>query len=114
MDYKRAGVYFTLLFAGFLLWTAWEQDNPTKPPIIATPNKTTTAATTSAGSKELSTVPIVAEVQSETVAPSIASVEVPSERKLEVETDLLKTTIDSLGGNIIKATLLKFPVELNQ
>lgn len=113
MELKKIFLYGTLLMIGFLLWMQWEQDYPS---VVSTKTAAIGASKESKESKELSEngfVPSLATEVTEDSAkkgpvPAIQQ-QVPQERLITVETDVLALTIDRLGGNILEAKLLKYP-----
>src|SRR5215208_5298583 len=104
LDYFRIALYTLLVFVGFLLYQAWENEH----------TKTT---------------PVAVEVQSERFVPeegnAIPNLSAPPQAKTEstalpargdivkVKTDMLEVSIDTRGGDIIETKLLKFPESMH-
>lgn len=102
MEHIRLLLIGALCLLGFMLWTAWENDysHSTPQPQKVVSNvpfqPAATAVTNPTVSAEKSAVP-----------------QTKSQRFINVTTDVLNVTIDTLGGNIVKVDLLKYPKELH-
>lgn len=101
MNQTRTFLLFALLAVAYLLWTQWEQDYGPHPPetaVTASSSSTSTAASNNA---------------TPGAAPSIASgggAETGVARLITVTTDVLRLTIDTRGGSIVRSELLHYPV----
>jgi YidC/Oxa1 family membrane protein insertase len=105
MNQTRTLLFFALMFVAYLLWTEWEKDYGPQP---AAP---TPAAQTDAGKPNTdSSIPgaaAPAKVPGDTTAPA-------EEGKAELVTlsnDVLRLTIDTRGGSIVRSELLAYPNE---
>lgn len=105
MNQTRTLLFFALMFVAYLLWTEWEKDYGPQP---AAP---TPAAQTDAGKPNTdSSIPgaaAPAKVPGDTTAPA-------EEGKAELVTlsnDVLRLTIDTRGGSIVRSELLAYPDE---
>jgi YidC/Oxa1 family membrane protein insertase len=95
MNQTRTFLMFALLAVSFLLWQAWEQDYGPRPAAAST--------ATSAAAAGSNTVP--------GAAPSIANGSAGGVAQLiTVTTDVLRLTIDTRGGSIVRSELLDYPV----
>jgi YidC/Oxa1 family membrane protein insertase len=95
MNQTRTFLMFALLAVSFLLWQAWEQDYGPRPAAALTATSATTAGS--------NTVP--------GAAPSIANGSAGGVAQLiTVTTDVLRLTIDTRGGSIVRSELLDYPV----
>ena len=121
MDSKRLVLYFALAFLVFSLWTDWLKDYPktVAPAAGATvaANQTVVPSTqVSAAANVPSTAAAVPAAAVPTTpqqaAAAKAASQTPAERIVEVHTDVLNVKIDTLGGNIISASLPKYPAEI--
>jgi YidC/Oxa1 family membrane protein insertase len=91
MNQTRTFLMFALLAVSFLLWQAWEQDYGPHPANASTP---AAAASNVPGA-----------------APAIANGAVEGTAQLiTVTTDVLRLTIDTRGGSIVRSELLDYPV----
>lgn len=96
MNYIRYFLYGALVVVCLMLWNAWQQDHQgttqTKPVIAASQQ----------------TIP------TQTQLPTIKAIKKTSISKkiIKAKTDVLDVEIDTLGGNIVKASLPKYPKEL--
>lgn len=106
-EFRRLILYFGLALVGFLLWSAWEREHAPKAPQPAPQAKQQAnlipiqknERPLSAGS----TIPVEAEKEKHAV---------PKERLIHVKTDVVDVLIDKVGGNIVKLSLLNYPVSL--
>jgi YidC/Oxa1 family membrane protein insertase len=97
MNQTRTFLMFALLAVSFLLWQAWEQDYGPHPE-----NPQTAASTVAPdGSTVPGATPAIANgsADNNTAAPLIT-----------VTTDVLRLTIDTRGGSVVRAELLQYPV----
>jgi YidC/Oxa1 family membrane protein insertase len=111
LDYVRFALYALLVMLGFFLYQAWDKEHPrTELPTVAAaatmpvnryapavPSATTTTATNQP-TNPISTTPVATTTQASQI--------------VQVTTDLLQVTIDTHGGDIIGARLIKYPESL--
>jgi YidC/Oxa1 family membrane protein insertase len=102
MELSRIFLASALFLVAFMLWKAWENDYP--PPIIA--QKTVVATSLPPQAPINITQPVATPT-----AP--ISAKTPAHRLISVKTDVLNVTIDTQGGNIVRADLLKYPEKLS-
>lgn len=100
MNQTRTFLIFALLAVAWLLFQAWEKDYGPHPP--AAP-----AAVTSAGAD--SSVP-GATSSTATPASVPGTVSEASAQLITVSTDVLRLTIDTRGGSVVRSELLGYPV----
>jgi len=100
---RRFFLYTALGIVIFALWNAWQADYHK-----VEVTKTTAVVATEPGQ--------VTQAQKEEASMPTAGalVPAPEERLIKVHTDVLDIAIDTLGGNIVEAKLLKYPKELHQ
>ncbi|RDS81491.1 membrane protein insertase YidC [Dyella psychrodurans] len=98
MNQTRTFLTFALLAVAFLLWQAWEQDYGPHP----TPAPATASSATSTTGSVPGTEPTIANTGAENAAASAQLV--------TVTTDVLRLTIDTRGGSIVRSELLNYPV----
>ncbi|PXV56957.1 protein translocase subunit yidC [Dyella jiangningensis] len=100
MNQTRTFLIFALLAVAWLLFQAWEKDYGPHPPAV-------TAAATPAGAD--SSVP---GATSSTSAPASVpgTVSEASAQLITVSTDVLRLTIDTRGGSVVRSELLGYPV----
>lgn len=110
MESQRSFLVIGLLLVSFLLWQQWQMDygpQPAQPadPVsgIEQPVATTSSVPTGQPSTDV-------PVSTHAIATPVANA-VESNRLIKVKTDTLDLTIDTLGGDVITANLVKFPVE---
>ena len=96
MNQTRTFLLFALLAVAYLLWTQWEQDygpHPVAP--------TTTSTSTEASNGAAGNAPAIAGGTTGETGPA---------QLVTVTTDVLRLTIDTRGGSIVRAELLNYPV----
>lgn len=105
MELARVILLGALFLLGFMLWTAWENDYSTKSaPSVIKPVE----------SGAFQPTPSSAVVAPQAINPAEKKIQTSEgNRFVTVNTDVLQVTIDTLGGNIIAAKLLKYPKELH-
>ncbi|HUA80799.1 MAG TPA: membrane protein insertase YidC [Dyella sp.] len=96
MNQTRTFLLFALLAVAYLLWTQWEQDYGPHPPA-----PTTTSSTAESGNAAPGAGPAIANG---------AAGEAGTAELVTVTTDVLRLTIDTRGGSIVRSELLKYPV----
>jgi YidC/Oxa1 family membrane protein insertase len=106
MNQTRTFLLFALMAVGYLLWMAWEKDYAPIPASTPAP----IAASSAAGSAD-NTVPGVA---SGATAPAIAngaSAPAAAGQLITISNDVLRLTVDTRGGSVVRADLLAYPAE---
>ncbi|OIQ47777.1 MAG: membrane protein insertase YidC [Gammaproteobacteria bacterium MedPE] len=102
MESQRNILIVGLLFVSFLLFTEWQDAKQPAQPVTQT---------TSTGAPTASTNEFV---PTSTAVASQADLNPQANRRIvTVTTDLLKVSIDTLGGDIVESTLLEYPVEMD-
>ncbi len=101
-----------ILAVGLLIWDQWLMDYPA----ATTPAATQPIATANNFSAALPPSTTVTTVTSTTAATPTTTTAVPitSTKLVQVHTDVLNVTIDTLGGNIVNVSLPKYPTAVNQ
>ena len=116
MDQQRPLLYFTLLFLGYLIWTTWLQDHAPKPTIPeTTANGVVSQNAPSASNKQLDIPAGVATASSATQNTAEKAASNDSQgQDIHIKTDVLDIIISSVGGSIVQADLLTYPVSLEE
>jgi len=117
MTSPRNLLLIALLFLGYLLWNAWQEDyNRTATPATAeTPVATSAgASTTPAAAPANGEVPtaVTPAANAPATTPATPTAAVPANAaapRVVVTTDVLRVQIDTRGGNIVAADLLAYP-----
>src|SRR5690348_4336051 len=110
MDNRRLILFAALAFVGFLLYQAWLQDYG--------PKEAPAAAEQGAPAAVSAATPPAAPGSPAAAAPAVqpaavpATATLPKGREIHVRTDVLDLVIDTAGGDIRRAELLKYPEEL--
>lgn len=116
MTSPRNLLLIALLFLGYLLWNAWQEDYNH----VAAPSTAQTPIAASTGAASAPASPANGEVPSATTpsaspgvpAPATPGAATPSNApapRVVVTTDVLRIEIDTRGGNIVTADLLAYP-----
>ncbi|MBE1162107.1 membrane protein insertase YidC [Dyella acidiphila] len=98
MNQTRTLLMFALLAVCYMLWQAWEQDYGPHPL-----NETATASSSTAagGNATPGAAPAIASGSADGAATA---------QLVTVSTDVLRLTIDTRGGSVVRSELLKYPV----
>jgi len=115
MTSPRNLLLIALLFLGYLLWNAWQEDYARgTPPAGTTPAASTDTANAPAAPTQGATpaeIPTASNAApSSPAAPATPAVATPStSQRVLVTTDVLRVEIDTHGGNVVAADLLEYP-----
>ncbi len=116
MESQRSLLLITLLFLGFLIWQAWQQDHAPPPPVATQTPQAETVAATDAKAKDSEDLPSAAAPQS---AGAGSVKEAPAQTqaletgtKIHIVTDVLDIEISTRGGDLIDVKLPTYPVSL--
>ncbi|MCS5712760.1 membrane protein insertase YidC [Candidatus Berkiella aquae] len=107
MELQRTRMFLliALLVVGFALFSEWQKEHPALP-------KQTHSQSASSATKEDSEIPAISTNQSTAVMP-VSTPSSASADLIDVTTDVLKIKIDPIGGDIVRAELLKYPEKLH-
>jgi YidC/Oxa1 family membrane protein insertase len=97
MNQLRPMLVIALFFVAYLLWQAWDQDYAPQP--VSTP---TAAAVSGDNANAPGATPSIANTSAESTTTAAQLV--------TVTTDVLRLTIDTRGGSIVRSELLNYPV----
>ena len=109
MESQRSFLIIGLALVSFLLWQSWQKDYGPQPvvPVEQQQTQETSQGVPSFNENGSEDVPSSDSVPAaQPIAPAQSS-----NRIIEVKTDTLDLRIDLLGGDVVSADLLKFPVE---
>ncbi|MHB8308927.1 MAG: membrane protein insertase YidC [Metallibacterium sp.] len=118
MNQTRTFLLLGLLLVVYLLWTGWEQQF--NAPIAAPPpaaSTSTLAPQASAAPALVSVVPSAPTTTAESAAPAAALLPGSGAaygQRIAVHTDVLDVTLDTAGGALVQARLLKYAVAPEQ
>ena len=119
MTSLRPVLWLTLLLLGFMLWSAWQEDNRPQPePLTATQPAGTSAADMESDLPDtdaLQQAPVepaedLPELQADTQAPEAGPAMAGSGPSIRVITDVLDLDVSLIGGTVTNARLLNYPV----
>ena len=124
MDFQRLILFGALGMVLLLLWQSWleyEADKNSTSFNTATSTQSTTAQsvgnnTSQADADDVPQAPTVSAVteSADTPSPVPVSQSLPAERRIIVETDLVRAEIDTKGGDLRHLSLLTYPVSLEE
>jgi YidC/Oxa1 family membrane protein insertase len=114
MTSPRNLLLIALLFLGYLLWNAWQEDyvQHTTPATAETPTATSSGAATASSAPANGDVP---SASTPTGNPATTNPAIPAApanaatQRIVVTTDVLRVEIDTHGGNVVTADLLAYP-----
>ena len=104
MNQTRTLLFFALMFVAYLLWTEWEKDYGPQPVAPTPAAQTVNGKPAADGSIPGATAP--ASVPNETAANADAKGQL-----ITLSNDVLRLTIDTRGGSIVRSELLAYPDE---
>jgi YidC/Oxa1 family membrane protein insertase len=123
MEQQRLLLFVALLFIGFLIWEAWQKDygpqpqpSPTTQTEQPTSDQTTGAPAPEQSGSATDQIPVPGGGEApsggtpSTKAPGIA---LDSAQRIVVDTDVIHAEIDTLGGDLRKVQLPKYPVDVD-
>jgi YidC/Oxa1 family membrane protein insertase len=124
MDFQRLILFGALGMVLLLLWQSWleyEADKNSTNFNTATSTQSTTAQsvgnnTTQADADDIPQAPTASAATESADTPSTVPVSqsLPAERRIIVETDLVRAEIDTKGGDLRRLSLLTYPVSLEE
>ncbi len=119
MPTTRSLLLMALAFVALLLWQAWEQDYGPKPapaqPVLSAPaaaNSTAPGADVPAATTN-ATPPAATTANTPTVPDTASATSAPAPT-ITVTTDVLRLTIDTHGGSVVRADLLAYPADADK
>lgn len=110
METRRFILIAIMAIAGYLLWSTWQQENPAPQKNVATQSADILAS--DVGSDRFPSIAEDASVQPTTTSSLLATT--PSNKLVNVQTDVLDITIDLKAGSIVRAELLDYSAALDE
>jgi YidC/Oxa1 family membrane protein insertase len=104
MNQTRTFLLFALMAVAYLLWMAWEKDYAPQP---ATPAPVAAASTT--GSSADGSIPGTTTPPPAATPPTSGGGVAPAQL-VTLSNDVLRLTIDTRGGSVVRSELLDYPV----
>jgi len=107
MELQRSRMFIlvALLVVGFALFNEWQTEHPPIPKQSSAQSHTSSSQT-----KEESEIPSIPQTLSQAIPANQQSASVDL---IDVTTDVLKIKIDPIGGDVVRAELLKYPEKLH-
>jgi len=108
VDTQRLILFFVFSFSVLLLWEAWQKEGRVAQTVeVTTADKVAVTPTPASQVNPSSAAKAPAATQVGSTAAPSAIAAVPSNERVVVDTDLMKVEIDTLGGNLVYAELLR-------
>lgn len=104
MELARVFLLGALFLIAFMLWNAWQNEYPPNSQEIGSANSIIKGQSVREGLKLAIPSPVSAENSTALSTPNSQQ-----SRFIHVKTDVLDVLIDTLGGDIVKASLLQYP-----
>ncbi|MSP53559.1 MAG: membrane protein insertase YidC [Gammaproteobacteria bacterium] len=114
MDYKKIILYGAILVVALILWNDWQRDFPliTTGTDTTVVNNTQSIIPTTTPTVGISTVPVINHIAHQ--RPTTIATAVTDAHLVQVKTDVLNVTINTLGGNIEQTQLLQYHQKLDK
>ncbi len=116
MNQIRTYLILALLFVSYLIWMQWQQDFAPPPPVISKAHITAVSgpplpsSTAANYSPKNMVIPQPEELNKAATKSKTASLG-SSGQRITLRSDVLALTLDSQGGTLVNAELLKYPVK---
>lgn len=119
MDNQRLILFAALSIVVLLLWQSWQQDyGPQRAAVAPTSTAPATPPTSSSPDVPSTGTPSVGAAPGNGATPATAvpggESTLKSSQRVQITTDLLKVEIDTIGGDIRRAELLNYPIDVGQ
>lgn len=106
-DIRRTILWVIFGFSMVLLWDQWQVHNGNKATFFPTPAQQAKLATdTASAAQQVAGVPTPVAPQGAAVVP-VVETRAASKELIDVETDVVKLSFDTEGGNLVRVELLK-------
>ena len=121
MGNLRPVLLMGMVFLAYLLWVEWQKDygQPPVSPVTQSTEQAPGQGIPSAPTPAADDLPIPGEVglpsQDQAGVPALETPDVSAQQPvITVTTDVLEVAIDPVGGTVVTAKLLNYPIELKQ
>ncbi len=105
MDFQRIILIAALSFTLLMIWNAWQRDYGPQPVAPQTESAVTPAPDLPSSPPEMTVTP---------AAPDLPQSGLPSGKRIRIVTDLFDAEIDTIGGDLRRVDLLRYPVAVNK
>jgi len=112
MDTQRIILFVVLAFLLLMLWQKWIEYS--SPPALPQQSATVQPEIADGGSPPVPAAPGLPDAPTVGTAPAPASDTTTGGNRVTVTTDLLRVELNTLGANLNKAWLLRYPVDVDQ
>lgn len=114
MEQQRFFLFIALAIISFLLWDAWQKDfGPQPVQTVATPQPVDQVQQT-ADIPEGTDTPAVSATSAANIPQATQQSALSTAQQIIVETDVVRVSIDTLGGDVRKLDLLNYPVDIKK
>ncbi|MGD8999326.1 MAG: membrane protein insertase YidC, partial [Granulosicoccaceae bacterium] len=110
MEKFRTLLYISLALVLFLIWQAWERDYGQ----LAQPETTEPASPQAIQSEDVPTAPAAPLTATAIEGEQRPAPRVPQSKRIHVTTDVFDIEIDTVGGDLRKVDLVKYPVDVKK
>jgi YidC/Oxa1 family membrane protein insertase len=110
MNIRKMVLYAALGIVLFLLWTEWTKEFSPKPAAQAVQQTATSASQTVNNVPSNNNAQIIPATATQQQIPGTSTT--PADRIINVHTDVLNVAIDTMGGNVVRAALPKYPATI--
>lgn len=108
MNQTRPFIFLALVFVSYLLWTEWQKDYAPPPAPVAT---VPASAGSAASAVDNNGVPVASGTPAAAALDKVNTTAAPVAQLVTVTTDVLRLTIDTRGGSVVRAELLQYPTD---
>jgi YidC/Oxa1 family membrane protein insertase len=105
MNQTRTFLLFALMAVGYLLWMAWEKDYAPLPLAPVTSSSVASPAPADTSVPGSPPAPAAAPIP----APTAATAPEAASQLITLSNDVLRLTVDTRGGTVVRADLLQYP-----
>ena len=114
MENHRLLLYFTLFFIMYLLWAEWQMDYGPRPQPVASTQTQPSASTGSANNEVAQTAIPEADNTLVQKTDAVKQKTPVTSQSIRIETDVLRLTLDTRGGDVTEAVLLNYAVDADR
>jgi YidC/Oxa1 family membrane protein insertase len=112
-DYRKIFLLIALVFLSLTLYNKWQTEHPIAQAEIISQPQNQIASNSALNHQIVPNVPAAKQQSNGVQKNQQPSTTIAHGKLIWVKTDTLNIAIDSLGGNIVDAQLIKYPAELN-
>jgi YidC/Oxa1 family membrane protein insertase len=114
MEQQRFFLFIALAIISFLLWDAWQKEFAPQPVATITTPQSVDDTVSAADIPEGADTPAMTKAAPASIPQAAQQNVLKTARQIIVETDVMRIAIDTMGGDIRKVDLLKYPVDVKE